>query len=175
MTEYKIKQVINTNKLQALEIEFTVSINDEEYDKSNIKWLNELSKTLTTRKIVVQGKYKALFTYDLSKASIIKNSDGTYTITISSEDVETNIVSLGEAKINENMSLIGRYYNSTDSVRVINQLNNLAKEKVLTQQNINTTVNNAINNLTKLLQNIGVDMSKIHFESNYIGMNKGVK
>lgn len=166
MTEYKIKQVINTNKLQTLEIEFIASVEDTEYDKSKFKWLDNISKAITTRKLIVTGSYKALFTYDMSKCSINKNNDGNYTITINSSDVEVNIVSIGEAKVNETESAIGRYYSSTDSARVLSQLNTMAKEKVNTQENVNKTMINAKNNLIKLFQTVGIDINKVYIDIN---------
>jgi hypothetical protein len=161
MTEFKIKQVLNTNKLQTLEIQFTVSVNDTEYDK--VKYFDKISKLLTTRKLVVEGDYKAIFAYDLSKVQFIKNLDNTYTIILNSNDVEVDVLLVDKAKTKETLSLIGRYYSSQDSARVLNQINELAKNKINTQENKITTVDNTINSLTKLLQNVGVDLNLIKF------------
>jgi hypothetical protein len=111
----------------------------------------------------VEGDYKANIAYNLSKVQFIKNLDNTYTIILNSNDVEVEVLPVDKAKTKETFSLIGRYYSSQDSARVLNQINELANNKINTQENKITTVDNTINSLTKLLQNVGVDLNLIKF------------
>jgi hypothetical protein len=164
INEFKIKQVLTTNKLQTLEVDFEISFTDNRYDKS--KLFDGLSKMLTSRNLLIENQYKAIYSYDLSKAQFINNSDGTYKIILNTNDVEVNLIQLNETKTKEQMSLIGRYYSSEDMTQILNKVNNLAKDKMNNQSNIDKCANIAISNLKNLLQNIGVDLNKIIIERN---------
>jgi hypothetical protein len=162
VTQFKIKEILATNKMQSLEITVESTISSTEYDIPKFKFLDGLSKTLTSRKLELTGEFKGIFSYDLSKAEFKDNGDNTYTIMLNIKDVDFEIVALSSLKSEEQMSLIGRYFNSEDVSKLTYDLSQQAKNKLNIDINKMKTLDNVELNLNRLFKNIGIDMNKIN-------------
>jgi len=164
MTQFKIKNILATNKFQSLVVNFSTELEVKSYDKSDIKILDKLSKLLTSRNLILEGEYNAIFSADLSKAIFTDNSDGTYTITINTDDIEVDVVNVDSKVTKDTMSLIGRYYNCKECMEIKNLLDDTAKNKINTNEYREKAKDNCIVDLQKLFKNVGIDTNKIIIE-----------
>lgn len=161
ITKFTIQQILNTNKLQSLECKVSITIEDNRYDKVNWNWLNKMFKFLTSQSLELQSDYKGLFTYDLSKAQFTKNNN-TYNITLNSNDLELNIVQIDNIKTKEMQSILGQYYNSQETSNLITLMQNLAKEKINTNDNKDKAILNTKDDLINLFTKVGLNSDKIN-------------
>lgn len=161
LTQFKIKEVLKTNKLQSLEILYSASISDVRYDTPKFKFLDGLSKVLTSRKLELTSEFKGIFSYDLSKAQFETSEYGTYTITLNTKDIESVLVMLETPNTKEAMSLIGRYYDAKTVSELTYKLHELAKVKVNTVENRNAAMENTKVNLMKLFKNVGIETDRV--------------
>ena len=161
LTQFKIRQILNTNKIQSLEVTYSTTLQDTRYDTPRFKFLDGLSKVLTSRKLELTGDFKGIFSYDLSKAQFETSEYGTFTITLNTRDIESILVAVETPKSVEAMSLIGRQYDSKTVSELVYQLQELAKVKVNTSENRNAAIENTKVNLLELFKNVGVDTNRV--------------
>ena len=162
LTQFKIKQILNTNKMQSLEVTFSAQISDVMYDQPKLKCLTGISKFFTSRKLQISADYKALFTYDLSKAQFTDNKNGTYTIVLNANDIENYVMQIDTPKTQEMMSLIGRYYDSKTVAEDTYKLQTIASKKVNTYENRTKAIENTKTDLLGLFKNVGINTDKIN-------------
>lgn len=161
LTEFKVKQILNTNKIQSLEVTINVGLTDIRYDHSKVKFLDGIFKALTSRQLEISSDYKAIFSFDLSKAQFADNKDGTYVITLNANDIESNLVQIDTPKSKENMSLIGRYYSADIVAELTYKLQTMAQDKVNTYDNRVKSLQSTKDSLLNLLDKFGIDNNKI--------------
>lgn len=162
MTEVKIKSVLQTAKIQSLQIEFQTTTKDTRYDKTKYDWLNSISKFLSTRELIIENSYRAIFSYDLDRA-VLNESKGIYTITMNENDIEC-VLESKDINTKEKMSCIGRYYNAETTAKIIEEINLQAKDKINNKENRVKALENAKDDLMRLFEKVGIDNNKINIE-----------
>jgi hypothetical protein len=169
LTQFKIKQILNTDQMQSLTVTFSAEISEVTFDNPGFKCFTGISKFFTSRKLQISADYKALFTYDLSKAQFTDNKNGTYTIVLNANDIENYVTQIDTPKTHEMMSIIGRYYDSKTVAADTYKLQTIASKKVNTYENRTKAIENTKTNLLGLFKNVGINTDKINI---IIGGNK---
>jgi len=162
LTQFKIKQILNTDKMQSLEITFQSTLDDTRYDVPKFQCLTGISKFFTSKNLQLTGDYSALFTYNLAKAQFTDNKNGTYTITLNANDIENYVTQIDTVKTKEMMSAIGNYYSANLVSNLTYKLQTLAEKKVNTYENRTKAIENTKTNLLGLFKNVGINTDKIN-------------
>lgn len=159
----KIKKILAVNKMESLEIIYTSTLTNNSFNEPSLSYFKDLSKFFTSKKLILTGDYKGIFTYDLSKATFTRKLD-TYDINISAKDLTINTVQLNALKTEETLSLVGNYYDSSVVAELSQKLNSLARDNINTPDNKILAMTNTKENLLKLFTNVGIDINKVNIK-----------
>jgi len=162
MTEFKIKQILNTFKIESMEVECSSTINSKSFKSFNIKYIDSISKLLTSKELNLGKDFKGLFLYDISKSQFKNNLDGTYTITFNTSDVSVEIVDISSSQSSEKKDLMGYGFTVDEALKLSYQLNTMAKQKLFTDDNRIKTLDNARLCILNSLKQLGIDTNKIN-------------
>lgn len=163
MNSIRIKEVLNSRKIIALEISASIKADAQNYIKPRINMLNGVYQALTTTQLTLENNYTISFSYDISQAKFIDNGDN-FTIVLNPDDIQVNIINEDAQKIKEKTSYMGDKFPTEKVLQMLESMRNDALQQASTQDNFQKTITNVQNTLIDLFQKIGVDTTKVKFQ-----------
>lgn len=159
----RIKEVLNTRKIIALEINASVKSDAQNYIKPKHQALDGIYQTLTKTQLTLENNYVIAFNYDISKAQFVDNGDKTYTIILNAEDITINVINEDTQKIKEKCSIMGDKFPTEKVLQLLEDMRNDAIKQIRTQDNFQRTITNVQNTLLDLFKSVGVETTKVNF------------